>query len=270
MTWIGSPFCDTAEHVESGTKFSVRRRSNRVIDIDDIDIAPSRSDGKQWSSEELLQLKMELWEHWEHQRLRDELYSLIQNHLFGECDRAAIAISSVSGKKVSNRTVQSWLIALGKPSSRTCQPWAVKALKEYLDDPKNQPELEWLRQKKEGVDYQPSSVTETTRNRSVEIATREIEDEKRQLEAWKRTGLIELPEKLFKELWRLEREISSMSKALAAISNGIETAESFEHLKALVIQESREALWRDGEIRRTRRAIEEGREEFADPEGLVD
>lgn len=106
---------------------------------------------------------------------------------------------------MSNRTVQSWLIALGKPSSRTCQPWAVKALKEYLHDPKNQPELEWLRQKKEGVDYSPSSATEMTYNRSVEIATREIEDEERQLESWKRTGLIEFPEKIFKELRRLNR-----------------------------------------------------------------
>lgn len=54
--------------------------------------------------------------------------------------------------------------------------------------------------------------------------------------------------------------------ALVTLQLDVRSAEDAD----LVIQESREALWRDGEIRRTRRAIEEGREEFTDPEGLVD
>ncbi len=270
MSWKGSRWSKTAEHVESGTKFSILWRSNRIDGIDDIDIEPIGNDGKRWSSEELLQLKADLWAHWEHQRFRDELHSLIQNNLFGECDRAANAISSISGKKVSNRTIQSWLIALDKPSSRTCPPWAVKALKAYLDDPKNGPELEWLQQKRKEADHQFQSVVDITWSRSVEMATREIETEERDLESWKKTGLTELPEKLFKEFWRLEREISGMSRALATISRGIETAESYEQLKALVSQELREARWTAGEIRRTRRAIEEGLEEFANPEGLAD
>lgn len=269
MSWISSPWSNTAQHVESGTKFSILRLSSHVKEIDDIDIEPIGSDGKRWSSAELAQFKAELWSHWEHQLRRANLSSLIQNYLFGENDRAANAISIVTGNRVSNRTIQSWLIGLEKPSSRTCPPWAVKALKEYLDDPKNQPELEWLRQTKKEAGYSFPSAIEIAENKSVEIATRDIEHEKCLLEDWKKVSLTELPEVLFKKFLRLEREIGSMGKALAAISRGIDTTETYEELKALVRKELREADWWEGEIRRTRRAIEEGREEFADPEGLA-
>ncbi|MBN3726024.1 hypothetical protein [Burkholderia sp. Ac-20379] len=270
MNWKSKLWSDTAEHLESGTKFSIKYRSNRVKGIDDIDIAPIGRNDNRWSSEALLHLKNDLWDHWQHQIRRDKLSSIVRDKFFGECDRVAVAISNVSGKKVSNRSVQSWIIDVDKPSSRTCPPWAIKALSEYVEDPKNSSTLEWLQSKKEDDFRRTRSTLDLTYNRSVEFATREIEDENRILDSWKKASLTELPEKIANTFLRLERETSASSKVISIILNAIETSENLETLKDKVRTELRETHWSDNEVRRTRMAIENGTEEFSSPEGLAD
>ena len=78
----------------------------------------------------------------EQTNLRAQLFALIQHHFAGDNSWAAEILSQVPGKRVSHRSIQAWLIAPDKASSRTCPPWAVAKLKDHVVNPENQRLLE--------------------------------------------------------------------------------------------------------------------------------
>jgi len=78
-----------------------------------------------------------------------------------------------------------------------------------------------------------------------------------------------LPDKIYEHFRRQEREISALSKDLAIVLVALKTSENFEEFSATVKNKVRVQERLDFEIRRARRDIEKGAEEFADPEGIA-
>lgn len=266
MAWLSHPASLKAKHLESGTEFSIAR-SRHMKSVDDIEITPI--DGKPLPADQIAQIKVELWEHWEHIWRRDKLNGLIRNHLRGDTWRAAAAISDVSGTRVSNRTVQSWIIDISKRSSRTCPAWSVKALEDYLADPKNKPSLEYLNKAETTPFDLDATISDMMDNKSVELASNQIAWQQRQREEWRATSITDLPNKIYEHFHRQELEIEALSKDLAIFSAALKNSENYEDFRTTVNNKVRAQKLLDFEIKRTRQDIEKSAEEFADPEGIA-
>lgn len=69
----------------------------------------------------------------EDERNRSELQRLVSGPFAGNNSFVEIALELETSRKVTNRTLQSWLADPHRPSSRKCPAWAVKALKDYIE-----------------------------------------------------------------------------------------------------------------------------------------
>jgi hypothetical protein len=271
MTWNSLMGSGSALHIESGEKFTVNYYSKNVQTIDDFGIAPIPGSGKKWSSEELLRLKQELWEHWkneqENERRRRELSSLINQKFFGENWRAADAIASLTGKRISARSLQSWMIDSHKPSSRKCPAWALKALQNYLDDPKNAQHLEEIAKFRSDYPKEYNHIEEIHDKRGVELATHAIEWDHRALERWRKADFNTLPIKLFELEKRIDGYLSDLGASLAVVTNALDQCENFEDFKEVVKKKLREADSVKFELQSVRKSIETNTDEFSNEEG---
>jgi hypothetical protein len=266
-SWMGS---GSALHVESGEKFTVNYYSKNVQTIDDFGIIPIPGSGKKWSSEELLRLKQELWEHWENECRRRELSSLVNQKFLGENWRAAGAITSLTGKPISARSLQSWMIDSHKPSSRKCPPWALKALQDYLDDPKNAQHMEVIAKFQSDNPKEYNHIEEIYDKRGVELATHAIEWDHRALERWRKADFNTLPIKLFELEKRIDRYLSDLGASLAVVTNALDRCENFEDFKEVVKEKLREADTVKSELQSVRKSIETNTDEFSNEEGLAE
>lgn len=268
MTWNSLRGFGSAVHTASGTKFTVNYLSTAVNTVDDIELVPALESKKKWSIEELLNLKRELWEHWENGQRRSELSSLVAGKFLGENWRAADAITKVTGKRVSARSLQSWLIDLQKPSSRKCPAWALKALRDYLDDPINAKNMEELAQFQSKYPKEYNHVEAVHDKRGVELATHAIEGDQRAIDSWRKTDFNTLPIKLFELEKRHDRYLSGLGSALATVTNALDRSKNFEDFKEAVRKELRDADSISFELSRVRKSIEDGIGEFSNVEGL--
>jgi hypothetical protein len=268
MAWQHLFGTGTATQVESGAEFSVNYRSNNIQTIDDIELVPTPGGARKWSAEEMAGLKEDFWIFWENERRRIDLARLIREKFFRENFRAADAISSMSDKRVSARTLQSWLIEPGKPSSRKCPAWALKALRDFLADPKNEQDLARIAKYKsdypEGVDH----LGEIMDKREVEIATNAIARDQSALEAWRKTDFNSLPIKLFELEKLVKSDLGYLCHTLLTITSALNKCKDFDAFKETVKKELVQAEVIEFQIRTVQKAIEQSLEEFSNAEGL--
>jgi hypothetical protein len=269
MIWkyiIGSPI---ARHLESGIDFNIEYRSKNIQGINDIEISPATRTNKQWTSEELTRFKESLWLHCKDDERRMELRSLIDKEFLGENNRAASAISSVTGKSVSERTIQAWLIELDKPSSRKCPAWALKALKDYLANPENQRNLEEASKFRSEYPIPKTRFDDVFDRDAVNLATKQIEADQKALNDWKSANFESLPNKLYELEKNNDRQFERLENTVSIFINALRQSETLDDLKNTVLKELREADAINNTIRTTRRAIENGLEEFSNQEGMM-
>ena len=262
-SWIGS---DSAIHIESGEKFTVNYYSKNVQTIDDFGITPVPRSGKKWSSEELLKLKRELWEHWENNRRRSKLSALIKQKFCGENWRVVNAINSVTDKPISVRSIQTWLIDPRKASSRKCPAWALKALQDYVDNPENAQELEEIASYKSK--YPKSHLEEIYDSRGLELATHAIEFDQTALEGWQKADFNTLPKKLFELEKRFDSYLAYLNDDLSAVRSALDECDNFEDFKKSVKEKMNKADLIRSEIRKSRELIENKTGELSNDEGL--
>jgi hypothetical protein len=213
--------------LESGETFSIQYISNAVKSSLDIELVPPVQSIRDWSVFELEALKEELWavmkEEFEQVNMRSKLAALIKNPLIGDNFQAADVISRISGKNVSQRSIQAWLIEPEKNSSRKCPGWAVSALEQYLAEPENQKRLRDL------VNYYKATgpvASATPAESRAEIRLETVSpnaepvyygsDSRR--EEWLQTPLSELPARLFEMEQRMNAYINYFSQTLNAIT----------------------------------------------------
>lgn len=270
MAWkchIGS---SVARHLESGIDFHIEYRSKNIQGVNDIEISPVTRSGKRWTSEEITRLKESLWLHWKDDERRRELQSLIDKKFLRENYRAASAISSITGKAVSERTIQAWLIELDKPSSRKCPAWALKALKDYLANPENQRNLEETAKFRSEYPMPETRFDDVFDKRAVKLATWQIEADQEALNRWKSANFENIPNKLYELEKNTDRQIERLENTVSIFINAFKQSETFDDWKNTVLKELRETDDINNTIKATRRAIENGMEEFFQSRRLDD
>lgn len=269
MTWTFQQFARSATHLETKVIFDIDYARN-IQSASDITMRQRDSSSKRFTTAELAKLHDELWAHHLSERRRGDMRRLIENDFSGDRHVVADVISKLTARNVSARTVQAWLIEPGRPSSRQCPEWAVKALLDYKAVPDNAEALR-ARQEFESNRLMPPERTafDVLDKHAVRFATDEIEIERKNREAWKKASLTELPDRIFELQKRTESALATLQKVLAAMSVALETGENFDDFRTKARDSIRD--WESGRfyVSEARRAIELGTDEFANDEGVL-
>jgi len=266
MTWLYSYPDTKAKHLESGVDFIINYRSKNIKGIDDIEIFPDSKNEKDWTHKELINLKYDLLLHREADSRRIELKQLIEKFFFGENNRTAGVISSMTKKNVSARTIQSWLISLDKPSSRRCPSWALKALNDYLNEPENKTKLEFITKNRSPQEV--SRLENTLDKEEVDLATIEINSEKRTLNTWKEANMNELPELFAKMEIMFRTRINYLEKENSIFKKSLDSSDNFKDYKEVIKKDLSERDAIRSVIDSAKMAIEKEKQEFSSIEGL--
>lgn len=180
---------------------------------------------------------------------------------------AARAISTISGRQVSARTIQAWLIDPSKRSSRNCPVWALEALKRFLDDPSR---VATLQKSVEMQQSQPRNMNIELKDRLiVELAENSIEADESRMRRWETVDLNELP----KRLAELEKKIEDWSgtalERIFALQQAVKQANDFHELKKLLLDDLENLAERRFWVDKTKKDIQLNADEFSNLEGTM-
>jgi hypothetical protein len=205
---------------------------------------------------------------------RNRLFDLVQNCFSGQNDFVASVIEKrTPGSKVSVRTVQAWLMPSGRPSSRNCPPWALKALEEYVADPSNRDLLAAMARRREEDSRRvttPTAWADKVRSeKAVEFATHEIEDEARSLREWQEHLGKENGRYIFKLELRLRAAERELNDSVAAIHQAVQGSGNFEDFKKAYLEAEKGSRLQRFAVREAKKHIENGSEEFASDDGVL-
>lgn len=273
MSWKYTMYSKIVTRIETNEKFSITY-DNGIKKITDFELVPPAESKKTWSQAELLALKEELWlvmeKEFEQSRLRSKLLSLIQNPLVRDNNQAANIIFNISGKKVSARSIQAWLIEPNKRSSRNCPAWAVTALETYINNPENQKKLKDNPEiYKEMSSIPLNGSWEVIDKHSVSMAENEIESDERMREKWKQASLSDLPEMLFQQEKRQDKWLCALNDRIHEISSALEKSKDFDEFKRDFLRKLDEMSTISYCVSNTKRAIESGTDEFSNDEATL-
>ncbi|MBS4047155.1 MAG: hypothetical protein KG075_12495 [Alphaproteobacteria bacterium] len=248
-----------ALHEDSGALFTIRGGPGVGIP-DDFELVPPSGHGP-WPPAKVKKLKQEVLAALpaarEENHRRRELATLVQSRAGGSTSRAASLIAQGSGRSVTARTVQSWLIGPARPSSRSCPAWAVAALAQHAPQAPGT-EYPWGRSQ---AQYVLDRI-------GVEEADARIADDRRLAAKWRALSAPAMAEAMIELEQRLNGYVQHHNRQLSTLRTALDRATSFEEFRQLVRDSWNDHDTADALVRETRRAIEERAEEFAHPEGL--
>jgi hypothetical protein len=209
----------------------------------------------------------------EQDQRRWRLVGLVERYFGRDYDLVARIIEEKTGGKVSERTVQAWLIAPGRKSSRNCPEWAVKALEEHVNDPANGESLQLYAARREAtlsaVKAPLAWSYEVRSSRAVELATASLECEDRKLRFWQDAIGGQVGKMLFELERRLDAEMNAHRKTLLAIHEAFRTSLTYEECKSTFEDHVRAAELQDFFVREAKRAIENSTDEFSTPDAVI-
>ncbi|GAB3647848.1 hypothetical protein [Ramlibacter alkalitolerans] len=206
---------------------------------------------------------------------RNRLFDLVHNCFGGETDVVAHVIEeNTPGAKVSVRAIQAWLMPPGRVSSRNCPPWALKAVEDFVADPINQPRLQVMARRREEDIRRVTTPVEwadkVRREKAVEFATCEIEDESRTLRQWQEQLGKDSGRYIFALELRLRSAERELSDSVAAIHQAVHGSENFEDFKKAYLEAERGRRLQRFSVKEARKHIENASEEFASDDGVVE
>lgn len=202
----------------------------------------------------------------------ERLATIINRHFAGDNDAVIRAIHEQTNEKVSNRSIQAWLINPAKRSHRNVPDWVIHCLEEYVKRPDKQQELEEhvaRFERRRSAPKRPFDWADDVRNRRVlELATGQLEEEEAQKLRLRELFGTASGDALFEITSRQNREIRSMSQALAAIARALREADSFENFKKMANDDISEQDYIDSMVREEKSVLSRGADEFSNDEGL--
>jgi hypothetical protein len=236
--------------------------------MDDVELTPSANSKQKFDAITMQKLRAEFWDTFQESHRRHAMRYLVDSKFGGDTLQASIAIQNITKKSVSHRTIQAWLMEPGARSSRSCPEWALLALKTFVDAPEN---AEYLKSC-EGIaertsSYMPYSTAVDVKY-GVKYATNAIlSDEKRQRE-WSDASFTSLPHMIGQFENKTERHFDHLDQHVHAMWRALRDAKDFEDFRKRVLDEIRDKEIGNMIIRNTRRAIEQGTDEFSNDEEL--
>jgi len=201
--------------------------------------------------------------------IRLEVQAIVEKEFAGDRDAAARVLENQTKRRVSNRTVQAWLMPSGQPSSRNCPEWALAALQAYLAKPDSESELAQIRRARVGDSQSSRSRTaHAVCQSAVELATGQIYHNALLRESWTKANLSELPEMLYRFQLSILSRLDQLEEKFELLEKGLASATSLEDYQHYVREGLVDVATAKFVIGETRRDIEAGEAEFAHPEGL--
>lgn len=211
--------------------------------------------------------------HTEHDMRRYRLENLVRPHFGRDFDLVVRVIQEKTGARVSERTIQAWLIPAGRKSSRNCPEWALKALEEYVSDPANRESLQFYAARREATSSKMKAPLEWSdevrSSRAVEMATSALEDDARDLRRWQEAIGGPVGKMLFELERSLRAEINAHQRTLIAIHEALRTGATYEEFKSQFQDHVRAGELQAFYVRNTKAAIENGTEEFSMPDAVI-
>jgi hypothetical protein len=148
---------------------------------------------------------------------------LVTKYFRGAYKDAASIITKQTERKVSNRSIQAWLIDSDKPSGRRCPTWALKALEDYVAS--REDEIREHQNRRDHLLLESGSDwawhDEMLDGTPVEAATNQIEYDKKRKREWEQCNICGLAHKLYE----LEKKYDEF---LVSVSNTVHNL-AFNH-----------------------------------------
>jgi hypothetical protein len=205
---------------------------------------------------------------------RSKFYSLVHHKFGGDLRTVETALSVHPDRRVSVRTIQSWLAKASLTSSRKCPDWAPRLLQTYLDQhPEHvkqgrariQLDREFAHQKGYGERYADRADSEGNIMAEAHIREKEMLKAK-----FSEVPVARLPEEIADEFVNLRREIEGLHHALTVLTSALSSADGNTSVLELKKKHDIEMhLLQSGRalVFNTVNDIVQQREEFSIPDG---
>jgi hypothetical protein len=201
--------------------------------------------------------------------IRLHVRAIVEKEFAGDREAAARVLERETRRRLSNRTVQAWLMPPGQPSSRNCPEWALAALQAYLAKPDSEAELAGIRRARAGDAGSPRSRTAYALCRgAVELAASQIHQDASLRETWTKANLTELPEMLYRFQISVLNRLDQLEERVDLLGKGLASATSLGEYQDYVREGLADISTAKFVISETRQDIEAGKAEFAHPDGL--
>jgi len=159
------------------------------------------------------------------EQIRDEFYNLVHHQFGGDLVNVEIALSKHPNRKVSRRTIQSWLVKGNRPSRRTCPEWAPDLLRSYLEEHTDRVERGRAREKKDRLNSHLKGYGTSFADRVDEdanaIVDRRISQGEELVSKFASVSFAELPYVYAAEINGVKREQEGFSHLLNCILDAI-------------------------------------------------
>jgi hypothetical protein len=257
-----------ATEISTNTIFNVKVGHNAST-MDDVELTPTGNSKQKFDTVTMQRLRAEFWETFQDSHRRNAMRYLVDSKFDGDTLQASIAIQNITKRSVSHRTIQAWLMEPGARSSRSCPEWALVALQAFVDAPENSEYLKSCeRIATRTSSYMPYSTAVDVKY-GVKYATNAIiSDEKRQRE-WSDASFTSLPYMISQFENKTERHFEHVDLHVHAMWRALREATDFEDFRKRVLDEIKDKEIGDMIVRNTRRAIEQGTDEFSNNEELT-
>lgn len=203
------------------------------------------------------------------ERNRHELQGLIRELFQNDFSRAVVALSKADQRKASVRTLQAWLMAPGKQSSRRCPTWAVSYLKSYRNS--HAEEIQRYREFKQSQDglKSPTRVDTVYNGNALLQIEGQLAREERFRQELRSSSISALPDLLADKLLKIESNYERLLSSYFALFHSVRTAESLEDLKTKLSEEEDDLNRSHNFLNTARQALQNRSEEFASDDGTL-
>ncbi len=262
MPWKYAYPSTVATETSTNTIFEVKI-GRMASTMDDVKLMPLANSKRNFDAATMQKFRAEFWEVFQENQRRNAMRYLVDGKFGGDTLQASIAIQNITKRSVSHRTIQAWLMEPDARSSRSCPEWALLALKAFVDAPEN---VDYLRSceriSAHTSSYMPYSTAVDVKY-GVKFATNSLaSDEKRQRE-WSDASLTSLPHMISQFENKAERHLEHLDDHIHAMWRALREATGFEDFRKRVLEEVKDKEIANMIVRNTRRAIEQGTDEFS-------
>lgn len=204
------------------------------------------------------------------EEVRMQVHAIVKSKFAGDREAVGQVLSRVTGRSVSSRTVQAWMMTPGRPSSRNCPEWALIALRAYLANPESELELARIeRSRAEDVASSRARTADALTCSAVERATLQIEHEHKLQKAWSDASLSDFSNMLFRFQLSVEERLERLEVKFELLERYLMSATSLEQCQHDIREGLADIATERFLIRETRTAIDSGVAEFSHPDGIA-
>ena len=268
MSWKYAHNNNKALHIPTGGVFNIEFSHQAELKITLASESP-----KGIPTTQLSKLIPELMVIVKDEGLKHRMGSILRVAFGGDYTAAAYILKQSTGKNVSERTLQSWLMQTGKKSSRKCPEWAVNALHDYVE--KNPNELVTFKSRREQrikseFEHGINRLERARNTDGLEDVERSLGDDEHFRNRVKSASLVDLPNVLSDILLKHEQDINTQRRLIFDIFHAISEATSLDELKKKLNDRFDSFLDHSNFIYQAKQQVIAGENEFSNEYGLLD